>query len=241
MSFKKFNDYDHSFCEATIYNNGAEYINSITALFISFIGLFGLYYNKTDINSSMVYYSLVINGITSCAYHHTHYIGWGLLDRYSMVFVATYCYNVFINLIIRDYPFVSHLLRFMVMTFLTILSTFTGLHNEEMFNILFGIFLTSVIMFIISLSYIYNLNKIVFIYGANGVILISLGGLLWIVTENLCYEYSVVKYLLGHSLWHITVSLGGYYLSMLPLLIQLKNKSLLKFKFNIPYVEDFEV
>jgi hypothetical protein len=227
----EFNNYDHSFCEATIYSNGAEYINSITALFISFIGLFGLYYNTTDINSSMMYYSLVLNGITSCAYHHTHYIGWGLLDRYSMVFVAAYCYNVFINLIIKDYPFISHLLRFLIVSYLTVLSTFTGLHNEFMFNMLFGVFLTSVIMFIISLSYIYKLNKIVFIYGAKGIILISIGGISWIVTENLCYEYNIIKYLMGHSLWHIAVSLGGYYISLIPLL----NGCNLDFKYNIPY------
>ena len=33
-----FNTFDHSFCEAKLFNDGPEYISCITALFISFIG-----------------------------------------------------------------------------------------------------------------------------------------------------------------------------------------------------------
>ena len=231
-----FQDYDHSFCEATIYDNGAEYLNSTSALFISFMGIFGLYHNTTDINSSMMYYSLILNGITSCAYHHTHYLGFGLMDRFSMILVATYCYNVFMSLIINDYPWTSHLLRFMSSVFLLVLSTFTGLHNEMMFNILFGFFLlgVGVFAFILSFSPAGRRRNLMNYFALKGLILISVGCLSWITTENLCLEHPLIKYLMGHSWWHITVSLGGYFISLIPLVA--RGFTHIEYNFNIPYI-----
>jgi len=240
----EFDKYDHDFCEASIYNTGSEYINSLSALFISFIGIFGLYYN-TDycLNISMLYYSLIINGITSCIYHHTHYIGWGLLDRYSMIYISTYCYNIFLSLLFSNNAFFTHLSRLSIVIYLTILSTVAGLHQELMFNNLFGFFLFTILLFLITLRMIHsNLPKIIFYYGLKGIALISVAGISWIITENLCNKYSIMKYLFGHAIWHIAVSLGGYYISLIP--IYLSKKAILhsiitiKYKYNIPYISE---
>jgi|688.fasta_scaffold636759_1 hypothetical protein len=244
LFYIEFNSYDHDFCEASIYNTGSEYINSISALFISFIGMFGLYYN-TDYsdNIAMLYYSLIINGITSCIYHHTHYIGWGLLDRYSMIYISTYCYNIFISLLFTNNLFITHLLRLGIVTYLTILSTTAGLHNELMFNNLFGFFLGTILLFLISLRMKYqNLPKIIFYYGLKGITLISVAGISWIITENLCNTYPIMKYLFGHAIWHIAVSLGGYYISLIPIYLSKKpifNHAInIKYKYNIPYISE---
>jgi hypothetical protein len=237
-----FNDYDHDFCEASIYNNGAEYINSISALFISFIGIFGLYYNKDySVNISMLYYSLIINGLTSAIYHHNHYIGWGLLDRCSMIYIATYCYNIFLEVFFGKYNFLLHIVQFSIVSYLTFLSTIAGLHNEDMFNNLFGFFLGSILIFLVLCKINYNfIPKIIFYYAFKGITLISVAGISWIITENLCQEYVIMKYLYGHAVWHIAVSLGGYYISLLPIYLLKKNEYdtsiKIKYKYNIPYL-----
>jgi len=237
-----FNNYDHSFCESNNYSSEVEYINSTSALFISLIGMFGVYFNKTDINSSMFYYCLIVNGITSSIYHHTHSIGWGLLDRYSMIYLAAYCYNMLINPIIRYYPKTSHLIRINIIIYLSVLSTYTGLHNENMFNNLFGLFLVSAIAFIMFLIRVYNINKMLVCYSVKGILLIGLGGTCWIITENLCFQYAVMKYLMGHALWHVLVSLGGYYISLIPVYLALTNTEtlvpIIKYKYGLPYITD---
>lgn len=240
-----FTEYDHDFCESSIYNNGAEYLNSITALFISFIGFFGLYYNSYhSINIDMLYYTLIINGITSAIYHHNHYIGWGLLDRYSMIYISTYCYNIFFELLISRKSFISQFLQFCIVIFLTFLSATTGLHNEILFNNLFGFFLFSILIFLIICRIKYqNVPKIIFNYGYKGVLLISIAGVSWIITENLCDHYFIMKYLFGHALWHIAVSLGGYYISLIPIYISKNdiykfNNLKIEYKFNIPYISE---
>lgn len=240
-----FTEFDHDFCEASIYNNGAEYMNSITALFISFIGLFGLYYNSYhSINIDMLYYSLIINGVTSSIYHHTHFIGWGLLDRYSMIYISTYCYNIFLELLIFKKSICSHLLQITLIVYLTYLSATTGLHNEMLFNNLFGFFLFSVLIFLILCRIKYpNIPKKIFNYGIKGIIYITIAGISWIITENLCDKYFIMKYFYGHSLWHVAVSLGGYYISLIPIYIYKNNGSnfiitKIEYKYNIPYISE---
>jgi len=240
-----FTEYDHDFCEASIYNNGAEYVNSISALFISFIGLFGLYYNSYhSVNIDMLYYTLIINGIASCIYHHTHYIGWGLLDRYSMIYISTYCYNIFLELLITKKRFIFHILQFSIVIYLTILSAITGLHNELLFNNLFGFFLFSILIFIVTCSIMYtNVPQVIINYSYKGLLYITLAGVSWIITENLCSDYVIMKYLYGHFIWHVGVSLGGYYISLLPIYINKMNNYKLNnisiaYKYKIPYISE---
>jgi hypothetical protein len=112
-----------------------------------------------------------------------------------------------------------------------------------MFNNLFGFFLGSILVFLIICRVKYsNIPRIIFYYGFKGIILISLAGISWIITENLCNKYFIMKYLYGHAIWHIAVSLGGYYISLLPIYLSKKNDysfSLkLKYKYYIPYISD---
>ena len=74
----KFSSYDHNFCESQIYSSEPhpEYFNSISSLFITFIGINALFKQNINFLLSLLYSSLIVNGITSCFYHYFNSIGW---------------------------------------------------------------------------------------------------------------------------------------------------------------------
>ncbi len=189
-----FNTFDHSFCEAKLFNNGPEYISCLTALFISFIGLFGIIMNRIENNTLFLYYSLIINGITSSLYHYTHYIGWGLMDRYSMILIAVYCFKIFFKVLEHNNNVrVSHALKFISVLYIVYIQTFAGLHQEDYFNNMFGLFLISIFIFVIKISNIdYNIYPKLIELSFKGIFLIVIAGISWIITENLCDTFSII-------------------------------------------------
>ena len=142
-----FNTYDHNFCESTIYSNGQhpEYANAISSLFISWIGFNGITNPHNSFSTIMLYSSLIINGISSCAYHYYNNIGWGLLDRMSMVLIAmssTYLFIQHIHVFLMFDKWLQHenitkLIHVGVMSYFTVLFTIGALHWENTFNTLF--------------------------------------------------------------------------------------------------------
>lgn len=236
-----FYTFDHSFCESKLFNDGPEYISCITALFISFVGFFGIMMNKTEDNTLFLYYSLIINGITSSLYHYFHNIGWGLMDRYSMILIAVFCFKIFFKVLEQDNTKISHIIKFLSVLYLTYIQTFAGLHQEDYFNNMFGFFLISILIFVIKISNIkYNYNPILIKLAFKGIFLIATAGISWIITENLCESYSIMKYLLGHAIWHICVALGGYYISLIPIYINYKDELVIpkvSYCLKIPFIE----
>ena len=217
--------YDHLFCEAELYENkySPEYCNAITALFISYIGYFGIRTTLRPINHNVfgLYFSLIINGISSCLYHITHTIGWGLIDRFSMILIAFHCFLIFICVFqhLQISSKMYHTFHSIVMIYIVLLATVCGLHQEELFNTLFGGFLVSIVLFLIA---VYNLTIIpyrIMNCAIRGILLLGISGISWIITETNCTKYSILPYLFGHSIWHISVALGGYYVSLLPIYI----------------------
>jgi hypothetical protein len=78
---------EKNFCEGYLYEN--EYANSITSLFIVFIGMYGLLMNNHPDNYLRHYFSLfVINGIGSIVFHWTLEVGWALIDSIPMLILA---------------------------------------------------------------------------------------------------------------------------------------------------------
>ena len=231
MTIVDFYEYDHGFCESTIYENiyQPEFINSVSSLCITFVGIFGLIYNsRYQPNISMVYNTFIINGICSCMYHYTHYIGWGLADRFSMILMVVYCYNICIQ-----YLNMNNLIKIICISFIVSLLTVTGLNNETLFNILFGVFLISIIVCI-------NMARLSLTYqryalGKKGIQYIVLAGVLWIITEMFCNHIWIMKYMVGHAFWHIGVSIGGYYIT---LTFAGEQNMYMKYKFGLPYICD---
>ena len=237
-----FDTFDHSFCESTVFSNGREYINCSTALFISFVGWFGLVMNPPEDNTVFLYHTLVINGITSALYHYTHYIGWGLMDRYSMILIAVYCFKIFFTVFdivrVRNY----HFIKFLSVLYLTCIQTVTGLHQETHFNNMFGGVLISIVVFLFKVrNSSYSICPALLTLAFKGMFLIKIGGILWILTENFCKTTGITKYLFGHGFWHICVALGGYYISLLPVYIKHKERMTelrIKYKLSLPYLSN---
>jgi len=252
-----FNSHDHNFCESTIYSNEPhpEYLNALSSLFITFIGINGLIKPNIHFLLSILYTGLVVNGITSCFYHWTNTIGWGILDRMSMILIAMSSINLFVNkinyiIILEKWKriiLINRLIILLVTIYFTILLTIAGLHMETLFNICFGLFLSSLIVFIHLIDkHQLNLripNSIISL-GWSGVKYILVSGAFWILTENLCHSFTIIKYMFGHVWWHFFVSYGGYLISLIPNYmymqqLQLKNNRVIKIthdQFGIPYL-----
>jgi hypothetical protein len=256
-----FNSFDHNFCESSIYSEGQhpEYMNSLSSLFISFIGINALLKSNINLLLAFLYSSLIVNGVTSCFYHYYNNIGWGLMDRMSMILIAQSSTNLFINTLnyiivlqrlklVNIKVFFIKMVNILSIIYFTILFSIAGLHNEKLFNIMFAIFLFSIVgfMYIINLNYIrLGLPYEVLLLGWKGIIYITTSGVFWIVTENLCHDIFYIKYLFGHVWWHIFVSYGGYLVSLIPwymymdriLLISKYNIVITYDIFNIPYLK----
>lgn len=135
-------------------------------------------------------------------------------------------------------------IHLLVCIYFTILFTIAGLHMETTFNVLFGLFLFSLLIFMSLVDkHQYNIkipNNIVN-YGWTGIKYIVLSGICWIVTENLCHKIWFIKYLFGHVWWHVFVSYGGYLVSLIPNYLTLKESYDTVFirndYFGIPYID----
>jgi hypothetical protein len=231
---------DHNFCEMNIYGQPPEYINSYSALFLCFIGFFGLIKNIRLNDTAFIYISLIVNGFASFMYHYTNQLGFGMLDRASMLMIIIYFCNLSFH--------IFEMYRFKYIDFLRIISTiyFTtlimvyGLHYELLFDILFGVYLFTTIFFMVIIEYFYEKNEIpveILNYGWISVGLITIAGIFWIITESYCNYHPIIKYLYGHAIWHICVSLGAYFMTILMTYLLVKNrKSKIKSFLFIPYI-----
>ena len=125
---------------------------------------------------------------------------------------------------------------FLQQTYITILMVSCALKYLEFFNGLFGIFLGLILVFIkmidnkkSEINYkVINTIK----YAWIGIFMIIIAGLSWIIIEKLCHTFNIIKYLHGHALWHIFVSLGGYLTSLLIVNLSLDRKKILP-KYNL--------
>jgi hypothetical protein len=213
-----FNLFDHNFCEATIYSTGQhpEYLNSFSSLFISFIGILGLIKPHNYLTLSMTSACLVVNGVFSFMYHYYNSIGWGLLDRMSMVILAINATYLFINDIIQKYPKYKNVYHLLIASYYSLLLTVGGLHKEQLFNTMFGLFLISLSYFMYNLTTVFYIPYEIKRIGWRGIWCIVSSGVFWIGTEALCSHFSFIKYMFGHVWWHVLVSIGGHYISLVP-------------------------
>ena len=250
-----FNNYDHNFCESSIYSNDKhpEYINALSSLFITFIGINALLkqlvYRERgyEINSflhSILYSALTVNGITSSLYHYYNNIGWGLMDRMSMIIIAMSSVILFqsiINsiLILEKYKniIINNIINIIITSYFTILFTIAGLHMESLFNIMFSFFLIFLVFMVYIINKYYKMLEIPYqlvILSNRCILYVTISGIFWIITELLCNKFTFIKYLFGHVWWHIFVSYGGYLISLIPLYVYMKQNNY-KIKINIVY------
>ena len=212
-----FNLFDHNFCEASVYSTiqHPEYLNAISSLFITFVGLNGMRKPHLTIILSLTYACLSVNGILSFMYHYYNSIGYGLLDRMSMVLLALNTTYMFTRSVINQPTIIANIL---IISYYSMLLTVAGLHKEILFNIMFGLFLLSIVCYMYTIQLLSD-NIIplkIHNIGWRGVRYIVYSGIFWVGTESLCYQFSFIKYLFGHVWWHVFVSYGGYLVSIVP-------------------------
>ena len=209
-----FFEFDHSFCEYKLYN--FEYFNTFSSLIITLVGLYGYYSTKKNNNINQyklsLFASFIINGISSAGYHSTNNIGWGLMDRMSMILISYFSLLLCSNELIKKFKlktFYIYLSITSIQTFIVIMLTICGLHQEHYFNILFGFFFVFLLFFVKIISQDDNEdnNKNILKKGKIGISILIAGSLIWLSTEAYC---DTIGNLQGHSIWHICCSIGGY-------------------------------
>ena len=246
-----FHQFDHNFCESSIYSNvqHPEYLNAFSSLFITFIGLNALRKPRLHMLLTMMYSCLAVNGVLSFLYHYYNSIGYGLLDRMSMVLLALNTSYIFFITVKKmrflDIGFYKNTaIHLSIVSYYSLLLTVAGLHKELIFNIMFGIFLCSIIFYVYIISTIVKINSNLLELGWKGVRYIVYSAVFWLTTEGLCNHLFFIKYLFGHVWWHVFVSLGGYLVSLLAQYIflldgiQLDEDICIRYDiFRIPYLD----
>lgn len=200
MSGLNFTSFDHSFCEKQLWH--IEYLNSFSSLFISAIGFWGFRFPHSSPSITLVYVALFLNGIGSFGYHWTNQIGWGLIDRMTMILISISSIQIGLETVFRN-KFIFVLSQ----AYITSLLVVCALQYDDLFNILFGLFLVTLLLYVRTVQ-IKNLAEYEYIRkGYLGILFIVIAGLSWIITEKYCHE---LKYVPGHAIWHIAISYGGH-------------------------------
>jgi hypothetical protein len=229
-------------------------INSISFLFISWIGLVGLYRPFINFQLQILYSSLILNGITACLYQLTGYIGFGLLDKASMIMIAlssVYLFSLHLDKLIKmeQIPLlrtqiIIKVIYLLVASYFIGLMTAMGLNQQLVVDILFGLFLASLwgyMKLVHKHSGKLHVPYQIINFGWTGIKYIFISGILWILASTLMSQWVYINYLFVPIWWHFFVSYGGYLISLVPnymILFQETTYILVCFdRWGIPYLK----
>lgn len=231
MSKKNFFKKIETFCEGHIHEK--EYINTISALFISYLGYYGI--NKNNDNIINLLFSLLFsNGIFSALNHYYNVEGYSYLDGLTMILPITignlHIYQLFLKKLSSwDNIYKLFYLIFPSLTYLSItIQAFTK-HFDYLFLSL-SLLLIGFVPLINNYSNEYHivLIKENFIKGC---LFIIIAAGLWFYSEPKCVSKNVSKKqkkkiakLHLHGIWHILSGYGFYILIHCMNLITLYDK-----------------
>ena len=190
------------FCESKLYGH-PEILNSMSCIFISLIPMIGLLYNKYIYNKLTIniLLLLIITGFTSFGYHWTGYYIFKHLDEIPMVISIWFgLYNSITLIGTNKFVYFIINLYFVIMLSINAVPVFNYL-----FPIMFGI--AAFLLLIPLYLYKYSDNQSQNIV-KNGVLISIISSIIWIISEKICNKYLI----LGHSIWHIGITLGMYYI-----------------------------
>ena len=203
-----YNEIIVNFCERKLYPDRPEYINAISALYITGIG----YYNlrkiaKKSVSLSLIHWCICINGIGSFYYHWTAWYLFRLIDEFTMIIPLW----IGIVKIMHDLNYSTYWLG-IISIYNILLLVFDVFPWFKYFAILFLIEMLLIIPLYngVYIQYTQSQNIIIrkFAYfknnGFKGIVICSISGITWGIAELNCNEYSVF----GHAIWHIGMSTG---------------------------------
>ena len=212
-------EYHHvlnNFCERKLYPNRPEYLNSISALYISAISYYMLIKTPNISKSAvLIYWCIFTNGIASFLYHWYALYIFKHLDEFSMIIPIW----LGISKILQNLNYPTQYIGIFTLCniFLLVLDVFPQF--EPYFATSFAIELLILVpLYYQSLKYAKDLNH----NGIRGIIICCGSGIIWTITEINCNKYLIF----GHTVWHIGISTGLCY--MITYFITLQNVKLLK-------------
>jgi hypothetical protein len=230
---------DFSFCEGKLNGGPPEYINALSSVMMALIGIYGLYLNKhNNIIVKFMFSSIIMNGIGSCGFHFTNYMGYGMIDRCSMILLVIFSSMATLQLFSRSFnqDDENNLLTYssvIIASYVTVLMTLVSLGWENLFDIFFAFFLiNTIIAQKILKSYnleLYLENPSPFRMANRGIKFIGAAGFIWILTEIFCHSFPILYYLHGHCWWHLFVAYGGYQITTLILYIDGKQQNIINY------------
>eukprot|EP01084_Bolivina_argentea_P008635 16161_1 len=239
------------FCESFLRNGPPEYFNSLSALFVIFTGVYGLYNVSFGYNISsvwrIIFCMFILNGITSMNYHYTLFFGWKFADEYTMI-IAVYlgvyegAQVMLKKTIIIDkkyfhqqyYPILLNILAFILMVISTISITLlaTDMESNDAVAIAFGF----AVICILALAYFgtyyaYKKEKAsnneqfkVFFKLLNWILIVTfIAAVSWLGTEPFCKDIKWMQYLHAHVFWHLGSSFAVYGFATLGIFLDCRN------------------
>lgn len=192
-----YNEIVSPFCERQIFPDKPEYINAFTALTLCYYG------SLTDNNLvlQLIYNCIFFNGISAFLYHWYGWYIFKLFDEFSMLIPVWIGISQLLNIL--NYSYIITI--FSTIFTIILLSCTTFEWFEPYFPIAFTIELLSLIPLYTQTKNIYPDNTKL---GPKGIIICTLSGATWFLTERFCNKYLIF----GHGIWHLGMCLGLNYL-----------------------------
>ena len=204
----KYNDVLINFCERKLNPHRPEYINAFSALYIAAIGYYNLMkITKKSVCLSLIFWCICMNGISSFLYHWTSWYIFSLLDEYTMIIPLW----IGVVKILYDLNYSTYWIGMISLYNILLLVSDIFIWFDY-----FPHFFALELLFIIPLYYQvyieYNQSHNIIIRkyalfsnnGFKGIVICSVSGMIWIITELNCNKYLIF----GHAIWHIGMSNG---------------------------------
>ena len=212
------------FCEQKLLGR-PEILNCISSLFIIIIPYLGLKYST--INNfwiKNILQLLILDGFTAFGYHWTGYYIFKHLDEIPMVISIWLGILMLVKEIAQYHTKFQHVSVLVNIYFTCMLAINTVPNFNEIFAPAYALpsisLIPLVLYYFYIASHISNVKKNIYT-GDNlantqtshklfftGVVISSFSAIAWVLSEAYCRYI----FLLGHSLWHVTMPLGMYYI-----------------------------
>lgn len=221
------------FCESTFWNEyGLQFwieepLASVTALWIVYVGVYGLFKNSGKVlhfDDVLTFACLIANGLSSCLFHATLAWGFGLLDGITMV-VASYLpfaklmFTMCMHIKRQEDPnFVYNsnnfslrhrMLLLCVMLFMFVAMSLAAVDDGVWyFRVIFAL---PLVLIWIPIIYFARSDLAGRGWLLSGGTVVSLCGIFWSITEVHCDPAADFFYFHGF-VWHLMTPIGMYYM-----------------------------
>ena len=196
------------FCERKLNPNRPEYLNCLSAFYISYVAYKELKNGGLSKTAEFIFWSIGINGICSFLFHYTATYLFKLLDEFTMIVPLW----IGVNSLLHDLEYSTIYIGLLNIYNSTLLVLNVFPWFDDFFPISLALELLALIPLCYQLSVMRHglINREIRMsrQGLHGILISSASGAIWFLTELNCNKYM----LLGHPIWHIGMSTGMCYI-----------------------------